>query len=96
MQGVGSLAGWWQEAEEVWREAEALLGGRRTGGLRAASAPPQIPVCLFPQACRVKVPACAFIFKLGPPSLPAAQTPFIFHQKFHSQSSCLGVRGAAI
>lgn len=23
VQGVGSLAGWWQEAEEVWREAEA-------------------------------------------------------------------------
>lgn len=97
VQGVG-LAGWWQEAEEVWREAKASSEswGRRTGGLRAASAPPQIPVCLFPQACRVKVPACAFpSSKLGPSILPAAPDPFYISSSI-PQSSCLGVRGAAI
>lgn len=28
VQGVGRLAGWWQEAEEVWREAEASSESR--------------------------------------------------------------------
>lgn len=44
----GWQPGWlvWQEAEEVWRGRQRhplRVGGRRTGGLRAASAPPKYP-----------------------------------------------------
>ena len=97
---VCGAGGWWQEAEEVWRKAESSSESqgeqdqRLAVSCRAASAPPGIPLCLSPQARRVQVSTCAFIFKLHPSiatchsspfiSLPATQTPFIFHQKFHS------------
>ena len=75
------LAGWLVGGRKLkkygGRQRHPLrVGGRRTGGLKAASAPPRIPVRLFPQACRVKVPTCAFIFKLHP-SVPTCHSdPF--------------------
>jgi hypothetical protein len=72
------LAGWLVGGRKLrkyeGRQRHPLrVGGRRTGGLRAASAPPRIPVRLFPQARRVKVPTCAFIFKLHP-SVPTCHS----------------------